>query len=286
MKETSIGSGRVPMVCRQFEPGAVVLADNPDATFGYLIERGVVAVSVAAGSSPAACVALLGPGTLIRGGDGGTVYSALVPVVAQEIPVASLRRISERQPTLSGLLSRQLQQRLVQTQSVAACNAQHSLSQRCVRWLLRLRALLGDEIPVTHAVIADMMGVRRAGVSLTLEGLRQEGILRQVRGRIAVLDADRLADRACACQDELADPDGRISAHMLSWAAPGAGRPRRWIEQQLETQHPITSEDDQIWARRQATLQVCQLILARGYSVLGSEPVTAQVPATRGYEAS
>ncbi len=286
MNETSVGSGRVPMVCRQFEPSAVVLGDNPDAPSGYLIEQGVVAVSVGSGTGPAACVALLGPGTLLKGGDSGTIYSAVVTVVAQEIPVAPLRRIIEMQPALSGLLSTQMRQRLAQTQSVAACNAQHSLSQRCVRWLLRLRAMVGDEIPVTHAVIADMMGVRRAGVSLTLEGLRHEGILRQVRGRIAVLDAERLAERACACRDALTDSESRIFADMLSWAAPATKQPRHWIEQQLKTRHPITAEDDQIWARRQATLQVCQLILARGYSVLGSEHVTARLPATRGYEAS
>ena len=274
MNATSEAFGRVPMVCRKFEPGAVVLADYPDAPSGYLIEQGVVAVSVPAGTASAACVALLGPGTLLTGGDGGTIYSAVVTVVAQEIPVALLRQITERQPTLTGLLSRQMRQRLAQTQSVAACNAQHSLSQRCVRWLMRLRALVGDNIPVTHAVLAEMMGVRRAGVSLTLEGLRQEGILRQVRGRIAVLDAERLAARGCTCQDELPDSDSRIFADMLSSPAPASGQRRHCIEQQIRTRHPITAEDDQIWARRQATLQVCQLILTRGYSVLGSEAVT------------
>src|SRR5262249_26167194 len=156
-------------------------------------------------------------------------------------PRALLRQITRRQPMLHGLLYRQMQQRLSQTQAVAACNAQHSLTQRCARWLVRLRTLIGDEIPVTHAAVADMMGVRRAGVSLTLEGLRQEGILRQVRGRIVVLDAERLAGHACTCQNGLADPESGITAEMLSGAPIGSEQPRHWIEQQLRTQHPITA---------------------------------------------
>jgi hypothetical protein len=76
----------------------------------------------------------------------------------------------------------------------------HSLPQRCSRWLLTLHAHFGENIPVTHAFLSSLLGVRRAGVSVTLEALQRQDLVRQRRGRINVTNPSRLEEYACDCK--------------------------------------------------------------------------------------
>ena len=81
-----------------------------------------------------------------------------------------------------------------QVMETAAVNARDSLVQRLVRWLLMARTRLAtDDIPVTHEVLAAMLGVRRAGVTVAVAALQLQGLVRTGRGRITVLDIEGLA---------------------------------------------------------------------------------------------
>lgn len=87
-------------------------------------------------------------------------------------------------------------------QQTAACNAVHNVRQRCCRWLLRMQALAGDELVLTHDLLGQMIGVRRTSVSTTAKELQAEGLISYHRGCITIVDHARLHAAACGCEDE------------------------------------------------------------------------------------
>ena len=98
------------------------------------------------------------------------------------------------------LLLRYTQALITQMAQTAACNRHHSLDQRLCRWLLRsLDRLHGSELVMTQEMIANMLGVRREGVTEGAHKLQQAGLIRYVRGHITVLDRKGLERRTCEC---------------------------------------------------------------------------------------
>jgi CRP-like cAMP-binding protein len=98
------------------------------------------------------------------------------------------------------LLLRYTQALIAQIGQIAACKRFHSLDQRLCRWILScLDRLSSNELTITQELIADMLGVRREGVSEAAGKLQQAGLIHCSRGRIAVLDRPRLEARACEC---------------------------------------------------------------------------------------
>jgi CRP-like cAMP-binding protein len=98
------------------------------------------------------------------------------------------------------LLLRYTQALITQMAQTAVCNRHHSLDQQLCRWLLlSLDRLPGDELVMTQELIADMLGVRRGGVTEAALQLQQAGLIRYVRGHITVLSRAGLERRTCEC---------------------------------------------------------------------------------------
>jgi CRP-like cAMP-binding protein len=98
------------------------------------------------------------------------------------------------------LLLRYTQALITQTTQTAACNRHHSLDQQLCRWLLlRLDRLNSNQVVMTQELIANMLGVRRVGVTEAAGRLQRAGLIRYRRGRITVLDRNTLERRACEC---------------------------------------------------------------------------------------
>ena len=98
------------------------------------------------------------------------------------------------------LLLRYTQALITQMAQTAVCNRHHSLDQQLCRWLLLSPDRLpGDELIMTQELIANMLGVRREGVTEGATKLPEAGLIRYVRGRITVLDRSALALRSCEC---------------------------------------------------------------------------------------
>jgi CRP-like cAMP-binding protein len=98
------------------------------------------------------------------------------------------------------LLLRYTQALITQMAQTAVCNRHHSLDQQLCRWLLlSLDRLPGDELVMTQELIANMLGVRREGVTEGALKLQKAGLIRYARGRISVLDRAGLEDRTCEC---------------------------------------------------------------------------------------
>jgi CRP-like cAMP-binding protein len=98
------------------------------------------------------------------------------------------------------LLLRYTQALITQMAQTAVCNRHHSVDQQLCRWLLlSLDRLTSNQLDMTQELIANMLGVRREGVTESAGKLDKLGIIRYARGRITVLDRPRLEQRCCEC---------------------------------------------------------------------------------------
>jgi CRP-like cAMP-binding protein len=106
----------------------------------------------------------------------------------------------ERTGPVLHLLLRYTQALITQMAQTAACNRHHTLDQQLCRWLLlSLDRLRANELAMTQELIANMLGVRREGVTEAAQELQQARLIRYARGRITVLDRPGLEKRTCEC---------------------------------------------------------------------------------------
>ena len=98
------------------------------------------------------------------------------------------------------LLLRYTQALITQMAQTAVCNRHHTVDQQLCRWLLlSLDRLRGNELTMTQELIANMLGVRREGVTEAALKLQEDGLIRYARGRITVLDREKVEKRSCEC---------------------------------------------------------------------------------------
>src|SRR6186713_263585 len=101
---------------------------------------------------------------------------------------------------LQHLLQRYTQALITQMAQTAVCNRHHSIEQQLCRWLLlSVDRLPSNELTMTQDLIANMLGVRREGVTASAGKLQEAGLIRYSRGRITILDRARLEKRVCEC---------------------------------------------------------------------------------------
>jgi len=163
----------------------------------YLLENG--------GSSEIAGVGnegMLGV-ALIMGGN-STSSRAVVQAsgVAYRLSAALLLQEFERSGALQKLLLRYTQALLTQMSQTAVCNRHHTVEQQLCRWLLlTLDRLPINELKITQELIANMLGVRREGVTVAAGNLQSKGYISYRRGHITVVDRHGLEDDVCECYD-------------------------------------------------------------------------------------
>jgi CRP-like cAMP-binding protein len=113
---------------------------------------------------------------------------------------AFLRKLFESSGEVQHLLLRFTQALITQMTQTAVCNRHHAVDQQLCRWLLlTLDRLSSNEVHMTQELIANMLGVRREGVTEAAGKLQNEGLIEYSRGHIRVLDRPRLEMRVCEC---------------------------------------------------------------------------------------
>lgn len=118
------------------------------------------------------------------------------------IPGALLQEELAQSGALRRILMRYTQALLAQMAQMAVCNRHHTVAQQLCRWLLlNLDRTAGDEMAITQDLIAQMLGVRREGVTEAALALQHAGLIVYRRGHITVLDREGLARRSCECRD-------------------------------------------------------------------------------------
>jgi CRP-like cAMP-binding protein len=119
---------------------------------------------------------------------------------AYRLPSKILKREFEQSHPLQHLLLRYTQALITQMAQTAVCNRHHSVEQQLSRWLLlSLDRLNSNELNMTQELIANMLGVRREGVTEAAVKLQTAGLIKYNRGHIKVLDRPRLEERVCEC---------------------------------------------------------------------------------------
>jgi CRP-like cAMP-binding protein len=194
-----------------FEPadmplGAVIYESGCEMTHMYFPTTSIVSLLYVMRSGASAEIAVVGHEgvvglPLIMGG-GSTPSRALVQSAGGGFRLAAdlVLQEFERSGPVMHLLLRYTQTLITQVAQTAACNRHHTLDQQLCRWLLlSLDRLASNELVMTQELIANMLGVRREGVTEAAGRLHKAGIIDYRRGRIFVLDRDRLEKRTCEC---------------------------------------------------------------------------------------
>ncbi|WP_323122777.1 Crp/Fnr family transcriptional regulator [Burkholderia alba] len=161
----------------------------------YLMEDGAMVEVAAIGNEGAVGVATLaGSGAMssrVEVRSGGFAY---------RIPTHVFRQEFDRSLDTYELMLRYWQAAMTQIARSALCNRHHSVGEQLCRWLLLAHDRIeGDELAVTQQTIANMLGVRREGVTEAAGKLQEAGLIRQRRGHITVLDRVGLERHACEC---------------------------------------------------------------------------------------
>jgi CRP-like cAMP-binding protein len=180
-----------------------VMADGASAEIAVVGNEGVIGVS------------------LFMGGE-TTPSRAVVQSAghAYRLPGELLKEEFTRGGVMQHLLLRYTQSLLTQMAQTAVCNRHHSLDQQLCRWLLlSLDRLQSNELVMTQELIANMLGVRREGVTEAAGNLQKDGLIRYSRGRITVLDRPSLEARTCECYAVVKrEYDRLLPALTASWS--------------------------------------------------------------------
>ncbi|MDT5263166.1 MAG: hypothetical protein QOC61_2170 [Acidobacteriota bacterium] len=172
----------------------------------YLMENGASAEMGVAG-----CEGLVGL-ALFMGGD--TMPNRAVVQSAGEavrMKAKVLQDEFKRGGEFQRLLLRYTQALITQMSQTAVCNRLHTVEQQLCRWLLLSRDRLDtDELVMTQELIANMLGVRREGVTAAAGRLQEQGLISYVRGRIRILDRPGLETTVCECYQVVKDEYARL----------------------------------------------------------------------------
>ena len=161
---------------------------------------------------------------MFMGGGGMTPSRAIVQSASRGYKLASdvLHREFARGGDFQHLLLRYTQALVVQMSQTAVCNRHHSVEQQLCRWLLMsLDRLTSSELVMTQEMIANMLGVRREGVTEAAGNLQRLKMIRYARGRISVLDRAKLEKSVCECYAVVKKEYDRLLAWKYVPAAAG-----------------------------------------------------------------
>ncbi|MBU0934016.1 MAG: Crp/Fnr family transcriptional regulator [Spirochaetes bacterium] len=130
---------------------------------------------------------------------------------------AALRTEFNRSGAVQQLLLRYTMALLAQMAQTAACNRHHSVDQQLCRWLLlSIDRLPTNELVMTQDLIANMLGVRREGVTVAAGKLQKAGLITYSRGRIIVLDRPGLEARVCECYSVVKTEFSRLLPDLVA----------------------------------------------------------------------
>jgi CRP-like cAMP-binding protein len=186
--------------------GQVLYESGAPMTHAWFPTTAIVSLMYVTESGASSGIAVVGHegvvGVPLFMGAGSTTGTAVVQSAGAgwRMPGAALRAEFARSPSVMQLLLRYTQALIAQMAQIVVCNRHHSIDQQLCRWLLlHLDRMAGNELVVTQDLIAQMLGVRREGVTEAALALQRAGLIEYRRGRVSVLDRPGIEQRACEC---------------------------------------------------------------------------------------
>jgi CRP-like cAMP-binding protein len=177
-----------------------VMEDGASAEIAVVGNEGIVGVSLFMGGETTTSRAVVQ--------SAGHAYRLEARLLMQEF---------DRGGSMQHMLLHYTQALLTQMAQTAVCNRHHSVDQQLCRWLLlSLDRLASNELIMTQELIANMLGVRREGVTEAAGKLQQAGLIEYHRGHITVLDRSGLEARACECYAVVKKEFDRLLPHVAA----------------------------------------------------------------------
>ena len=189
-----------------FKIGEIIYQPEARIESVYFVNRGIVSwlATLEVGNTVEAGV--IGPegvaGVPVLLGASSTPNQGLVQADLLVSRISSGDLITEfrKGGELNRMILRFVHSMFTQVAQTAACNRLHTLDQRLARWLLMTHdRIVGDSLPLTQEFLSRMLGVRRAGVSVAANSLRQNGLIDYHRSDIRILDRDGIENVSCEC---------------------------------------------------------------------------------------
>jgi CRP-like cAMP-binding protein len=174
-----------------------VMLDGDSAEISVVGREGIVGIAVFMGGESTPSRAIVQ--------SAGTAY---------RLPATELRREFNNDAAIRMLMLRYTQALITQMAQTAVCNRHHSIDQQLCRWLLlSLDRLPSNELTMTQELIANMLGVRREGVTESAGKLQKLGVINYQRGHITVLDRPQLEKLSCECYGVVKEEADRLAAY-------------------------------------------------------------------------
>jgi CRP-like cAMP-binding protein len=167
------------------------LEDDPGVEIATIGNEGLVGMTVALG-----------------GNSMNTREYAVAQVPGQTLAMTAdaFRAEMDRRGEFASIVMRYARAFFSQVAQQVACNGLHSIEERCSRWILLTHDRVGaDEFPMTQEFLAQMLGVRRASVTVTAGILQRAGFIEVQRGRLRVVDRAGLEAASCECYQVIRD---------------------------------------------------------------------------------
>ncbi len=190
----------------QLPLGKVIYESGGTLSHVYFPTTAIVSLLYVMENSASAEIAVVGNegviGIALFMGGGSTPSRAVVQSAGTgfRLSAQTIKDDFSRAGPVMRLMLRYIQALITQMAQTAVCNRHHSLDQQLCRWLLlSLDRLTGNELVMTQELIANMLGVRREGVTEAALKLQRAGLISYVRGHITVLDRPGLERRTCEC---------------------------------------------------------------------------------------
>jgi CRP-like cAMP-binding protein len=192
---------RVPLRFRQ-----ILVEPNLLVRDVYFIEHGIAGVISRSRQrrpmevSMVGCLGLVGLPAVLGTNRSPFRCVVQVPGMALRMDAEDLQRAMGEIAGFRQQLLNYVQARMVQQAQITVCNARHRVKDRVARWLLMgLDRLDSNTMPVTHELLGRMLGIRRASVTVVINEMEANGMLRRGRGQLTILDRNRLERSACDC---------------------------------------------------------------------------------------
>jgi len=186
--------------------GQVLFESGANVTHVYFPTTAIVSLLYVLQDGASAEIAVVGRegivGISLFMGGGSTPSRAVVQSAGLGIRLraAAFQTEFSRVGAILHLMLRYTQALITQMAQTAVCNRHHTLDQQLCRWLLlSLDRLTGTQLDMTQELIANMLGVRREGVTEAALKLQKAGLIKYTRGHITILDRDGLEKRTCEC---------------------------------------------------------------------------------------
>jgi len=186
--------------------GDVIYEADEELDFVYFPTDSIISLLYVMADGSSAEIAVVGyeglVGIAVFMGGESTPSRAVVQSAgsAFRLPAQELKNEFHHSPDIRMVMLRYTQALITQMSQTAVCNRHHTIEQQLCRWLLlSLDRLTTNELSMTQELIANMLGVRREGVTEAAGKLQKLGVIRYSRGRIQVLDREQLQQLSCEC---------------------------------------------------------------------------------------